>query len=478
MALIDEVKKEVAGTNSIAEIKNNLIKRGFLESDIDDALKKLINVKVEEKNKNNKILSVKEFLDRIGYGFASQQFVNILFMLSGASLFLIGLINGIKTALTYLLSGFLSEYSKMKYIGKSIISFSGIIYGFSFLGMALAVVIKSPAFFAFSLILGSIGIIAHGDLYVDFYNEVLKNEKRKHFLHFISYFGIIITAAALLLAGFLIEIFPINGLPISIGPFGFKVYGYLLAFEITAVMFILSGYILSFIDEAKDQLHGSELHIYRSFQVYVKDSLAATTIFAKNKKIFLLTIATILTTVAQVLGNSYYGIFIYENFRDEFLKGFLNVAVIFVIALIASISGTLVTKRFAKSLGEAPMLVFGTLLIAVLPLTFYYNPNLYSIGLATALSVIGGAIVGVAQGLIAERLMNEDELKTYFSSLGFVSILPILLLVLVGSLIAQAMSIKMLLLMVGILLALVIMPFYFIIVLIVEKEYQKEKAAK
>ena len=41
MVLLDEVKKEVSKSNSIAEIKNNLLKRGYLENDIDEALKKL-----------------------------------------------------------------------------------------------------------------------------------------------------------------------------------------------------------------------------------------------------------------------------------------------------------------------------------------------------------------------------------------------------------------------------------------------------
>jgi hypothetical protein len=481
MTLLDEVKKEVVKSNSIGEIKSNLIKRGFLEMDIDEALHKLIHAKTEERTRNNRILSIKELFDRIGYGFASQQFVNILFMLSGASYLMIGFINGLKASLTYLLSGLLKEYATVKYIGKKIISTSGIIFGFSFLGMAFAVMISNPLLFGISMIIGALGIIAHGDLYVEFYNALLKNEKRKEFLRFISYFGIIITAGSMLLAGFIIESFPINGYLVSfnLSFFGiadtltFRVLGYLLTFEVTAIMFILSGYLLSFIEEAKEEFYSADATIKTAFNKYIKGSLENTSIFAKNSKTLLLTIATILTTIAQILGNSYYGIYIYETFRDKYFEGFLNVAIIFVIALIASISGTLLTKKFAKTLGEAPMLVFGTLLIALLPITFYYNPRLYAIGLATALSVIGGAIVGVAQGLIAERMMSEDEVKRYFSSLGFVSIVPTLLLVLVGAIIAQAISVEKLFFALAILLVAVVMPIYFTIVLIVESEYRK-----
>ena len=180
------------------------------------------------------------------------------------------------------------------------------------------------------------------------------------------------------------------------------------------------------------------------------------------------------TIVVQIIGNSYLGIFIYEHFKNQFLGGFMNVALIFVIALITSIAGTMLTKSFAKSLGEAPMLVFGTLLIALLPLTMYFNPNLYAIGLATALSVIGGAVVGVAQGLIGERLMDERELSTYFTGLGYISIIPILVLVTIGAIVAQVFTLQILFLALGIILALIVMPVYFILVLIVDAEYRKE----
>ena len=44
-------------------------------------------------DKNFSKLAIKEILDKIGFGFGSQQFINILFLQIGAPLFLIGLIN-------------------------------------------------------------------------------------------------------------------------------------------------------------------------------------------------------------------------------------------------------------------------------------------------------------------------------------------------------------------------------------------------
>jgi hypothetical protein len=484
MGLKEELLKELTKNNSIYVAKSNLINRGYLEEDIDKALKGMIDVRSVETTRNNKLLGFKEFFDRVGYGFASQQFINILFMLSGASLFMVGFVNGLRTAFVYLMSGFLKEYSKIKYFGKTYISTAGIVYGLSFLGMAFAVVLHSQLLFMLSLLIGSIGVIAHGDLYTSFIGSVLKSEHRNTFLRFISYFGIFITAIALVLSGLLMELISVNGVSIIFNPswlhltspMHFTVYGYLVAFEITAIMFILSGYLISFVEEKKEQMYDSVSYASAFVGEYMRTAKEDSKIFIKNKKVLLLTIAAVIMTIAQVVGNSYFGIFIYDHFKHQFLGGFLNVAIIFVIALITSISGTMLTKAFAKSLGEAPMLVFGTLLIALLPLTIYYNPNLYAIGLATALSVIGGAVVGVAQGLIAERLMNEKEQATYFSGLGFISVVPTIIVVTIGAIIAQLYSLPILFLVLGITLALVVMPFYFILVLLIQAEYKKEHA--
>lgn len=478
MGLHEEIRKELEKSHSINEIKSNLIRRGYLEDDIDKALGENLKSKSVERSKNDNILTIKELFDRIGYGFASQQFINILFMLSGASLFLIGMTNSFKTSLTSLLSGAIVELRKIKYIGKHLISTSGMVYGFSFFGITIALVMKNPFIFAASLLVGSLGIIAHGDLFLEYSKVLLKHEKRSDFLKFISYFGILITAASLLIAGFVMEFIPLNGMIIDLSFVGlpemtFKIFGYLLIFEITAIMFILSGYLLSLIKDA-EMLFTADMNILGFLKNYFSDTVSSYKIFSKNNKVYLLMVATISTTVLQVVGNSYYGIFIYERFKTQFLGGFLNVAVVFVVALIASLVGSMLTKKFAKSLGEAPMLVFGTLLISLMPLTMFFNPKLYAIALAAALSVVGGVIVGIAQGLLAERLMNESELKIFFSSMGFVSIIPILCIGALGAIIAQALGLPQLFFYLGIALACIVMPIYFVIVLIVDSEYRKE----
>ena len=82
MGLKEDLRKELVKSTSLSEIKQNLLSSGYLESDVDYAIRSLGKSKDEEKSKNNSIFSYKEFLDRLGHGFASQQFINILFLLS------------------------------------------------------------------------------------------------------------------------------------------------------------------------------------------------------------------------------------------------------------------------------------------------------------------------------------------------------------------------------------------------------------
>src|SRR3989338_4911130 len=74
---------------------------------------------------------MKEALDKIGFGFGSQQFINVLLFLSGASIFLVGVVNGLKAALSIMVAVLAQEYNKKKRISKRVIGFSGIFFGFS-----------------------------------------------------------------------------------------------------------------------------------------------------------------------------------------------------------------------------------------------------------------------------------------------------------------------------------------------------------
>jgi len=214
-SLADYVKNELDQNFSLEDIRRKLIGKGFLEEDVDRAIYSVTkNIKYEKNaltRKLNKLFGTKEVFDRTGYGFGNIQMVNILFSLTGASFFVIGIINGLKSIISSVLSSFLKEYNKVNNISKNLIAILGIVFGLSFMFIAMAVRMQSVPLFAVALILGGIGVVGHGDIYKRFFNETLHREKRSNFLKKISYNGVFITIIAMLVGGFLLDFFPIDG---------------------------------------------------------------------------------------------------------------------------------------------------------------------------------------------------------------------------------------------------------------------------
>jgi len=472
MKASSKAKKEVNEDNFSDEIKLQLAEKSHLASDIEKAIstyskKTQANKRINESKKITKIF-FKEFFDRISYGFGSQQFINILFFHTGASYFVVGALNGLRVILSIILSSFLDEYSKVRQISKRFIGITGIIFGFSFIFMAMARVLHSVPLFAAALLIGSIGAVSYGEFYQKLFRDTLKKE-RSGLLRNIAQYGLIITGASILLAGFLMDKFPAIGTPISLFGFKFRIFGYLIAFEIAAISSIISGYVLSFIKEKQiksieKRSPSTQLKILLD---NLKDNLP---VFTKNKTIMVLIIATIITGFVQTLGSSYYGIYIYETFKYSYFKGFTNVAVIFLIAIMTSLFSPFIARNNAREYGKFPMLVFGTLLMAIMPLTYYYNPNLLSISIGTLIGFIGAAIVGVSHGLLTIDLMSEKERKAYFSTYSLLIIIPYLVMIPLGAYAAQIYGLRILFLLLGLILALVVVPLYFLIIVMHKKE--------
>ena len=180
----------------------------------------------------------------------------------------------------------------------------------------------------------------------------------------------------------------------------------------------------------------------------------------------ILLITGAITSIVQALGNSYYGIFIYTQLNNEGFGGFLNVAAIFLVALLSSLFGSTITQKNSREYGKFPMLVFGTMLMAIMPFTYYYNPNLISIGMATVLGIIGGSIAGVARGLLSLDRIHEEKRKRYFSVSSFLFIFPYLVVVPLGSYVAQAYGLQKLFLILGVSLVALVVPLYLLIIII------------
>ncbi|MBU2443610.1 MAG: hypothetical protein KKF95_06080, partial [Nanoarchaeota archaeon] len=422
-AILSQAKDLLSKNYSFEEIKQILSNKGLLDSDIDDvlseAVRKLNSLKEDSNKRFFKQIGWKELFDRIGYGFVSHPFINILFSLSGASYLVIGLVNGLRMIFSLLLSSFLKEFSKLQDLSKKFISLAGVLYGFSFLLMSFGVVLKSPLFYALAFLMGGIGVVIHGELYTGFLKRNLRRECMGGMLCFLSKFGIIITIISMIVSGFIMDLFPVYGKVLSFSLFGFafnvNIYGYLISFEITAIVFIISGLMLSYIKQKEFVVE----HTFSSFLPKFLDSVNVHfKFFFKNKAVFLLALSSLITGMVQMLGNSFYGIFIYDYFKNDFFGGFLNVAVVFSVAALFSFTGPWFMKVLHKHIGISPMLVFGTLLTGMLPLSLVFNPHFLVVVVATALSIIGASILGMAQGFFAKKLLSEQERSVYFSFLG------------------------------------------------------------
>ena len=469
--LEDAVKRHLAAGESPNAIRQYLIEQGFAELEINEALNEQVASHVRERDtadkRNSRIFAWREFLDRFGYGAAAPQFINILFYQTGASLFLLGLFNGLRTVISMLFTSVLQEYAKVHRVSKNLISAAGVLFGFSFLAMAFAIRSQSVWLFAVGMLLAGIGVVTYGDLYNKFVLETVRREKMGAVLRKMGAYGVFITMLSMLLGGWLIDEFPATSAEITLLGIRMTPIGYLLSFEITAFAFIISGYLLSFIYERREE---------RSYPLgrFIKEHYASLykniRTFLKDRYIALLLLATIITGLLEVLGHSYYAVFIYQQFHDQVFGGFLNVAVIASVAILASFAGPFVTRRLQHAIGLAPMLVFGTLLMAILPLTLVYNISFLAIGAAFACSVIGSAIVGFAQGLLVRKLMNEETRKAYFMAVGLLVALPYLLLVPFGAWLAQAVGMSALFLAVGIGLVAVVTPLYFLLVALANKQ--------
>lgn len=465
--VLEKVRQAFEEERAIDEVRTDLISEGFLEAEVIEAIQTVKGTESGRDEKRNiRLLTIKEVLDRIGYGLASVQFINILFFLTGAGFFLIGVINGVRTILSLIISSFLQEYSKVRNIGKKFISKAGILFGISFLFIAMAVVIKSLPLFAFALLIGSIGVVTYGDLYNQLVEQTLKKEKMSRFLLRISHYGVLITVVSFLISGFLFDKFPITSAA-KILLFGksLPIYGYLIAFELTAIAFILSGHVIHYIKDK--QVGVAKIKGFMTDYFFTIREQAKS--FVKNKFLLTLLLASSITGLVQILGNSYYGIFIYTKFKFLAFGGFMNIAVIFTFAIMVSFLGPTFSKYLNKKVGLAPTLVFGTLLLAIMPLVSAYNPHFMSISIANALSILGAAILGMSQGLLVRKLLTETQRKLYFAALSIGVIIPFIIFIPLGSWIAQTFGLLLLFKILALVLLVLAAPIYFILVVFANK---------
>lgn len=415
------------------------------------------------KARNERLLKRKYYLDKIGYGFSSTQFINILFSFTGASIFLIGFINGFKSFLATFVSTFIKEIVSKREVSKKIISVSGLVFGFSFLLLALSVVLSSVFLFAFSLLLGGVSVAFYGELFNNFLNKYSKRGKLDRVSPFSTIKGLLLSSLSIVLAAGIIDLSLMNG-SLSFKLFGDflleNFYGYLLVFEITAFAFIASSYLF-----AKVKLNQDSLVLAIDYGAYCKELISKAKNFFKNKYLFVLTISMLFVSVFQSLINAFMGIYVFNHLKSYWFGGFLNVGVMYAVALLFAFLGPFLVNKVNRSVGVVPMFVFGALLMALLPLTVVFNPYFYpAIVFANALSVLGAALIGSSQGVMASKVLSVEDRKSFYSSGSFLSLGPFIVLVSFFSYLAHITNLSFLFKVLGIGLIVVVVPLYFLIV--------------
>lgn len=468
--LQSEARRLIGEGRSLPQVKIALEQQGFGTDAIAAALD---GTHGSEHDRNSTLLAVRDVFDRIGYGAATPQFVNILFWLSAQGwphiLFLIGILNGLKMLLSVVWSNILQEYNRLHMFGKNAISTAGIVFGFSFLVMAFALLIRNVWLFSAAFLVSVIGVVAYGDLYREFARRAARRERMGPFAMFMARFGVLITAAALLFTGFLLDVFPMQGVPWSLSFFGatfdVSLYGYLLAFEVTAFSFILAGYVTSFIRDSRER----ESYRFGKFlKEYYTILRGKVRVFFSSRYVLLLSLAGILTGLLQVVITAYSGIAIYRLFAERYSMPFLALSVVYAIAIVASFTGPFFTQKIHRSTGLAPTMVFGTLLMAVFPIALAYSLNITAITAALAVYVIGGATTGFGQGMLARKLLPDDQRRDYFRAQSFILVVPYLIMIPVLSLIASQ-SLELVFTIAAIGLAGLVMPIYFSLVIVSQR---------
>jgi len=103
--------------------------------------------------------------------------------------------------------------------------------------------------------------------------------------------------------------------------------------------------------------------------------------------------------------------------------------------------------------------------MAIMPLTYYYNPNIVSISMATVLGIIGGSVAGVARGLLSFDLIRDDMREKYFSISSVLYVFPYVIGIPLGALIAQNSGLQTLFFYLGLALILFVIPLYMLIII-------------
>ncbi len=418
----------------------------------------------ESSNKTIYTYAGKEIFEKLGSGLVSEQYLNVLLSQIGASYFLIGIFHGLKDMFSIFTSIFLRESLRIRNPDKWMIDIAGILLGASYLTAAIGFYFSEQWIVGIALIIAGVLLTFLGHTYVKSYLLECRQEPRLRALpeYSVTFIGIGLVAAA-----WIMDRYPLLGGLIYFSP-TFGIPGFFLLFSIAAICFIISSQLM------KTLIKDERFEIKTSFWFIIKEHLGIiyqkTPKLLKNKVMIIALTASAITGIVQTLGNIYYGIYVYKIFKYIGFGGFMNISMIFIIALLSALMSPTISKLLSKKYGNLPLLTFGTLMIATQPLVYYFSPNLLAISMATMVGIIGASVLGLATGLLITHALKEDEREEYYMIFSFIITVPYIIFVPLGALLAQALGLKLLFLILALTLIFVVAPMYFVLQAILGKK--------
>jgi len=471
MLMIDKNAIEIAKGKLIEMMDSEvafqiLIQKGYLPNDaqiaIDEALSQ---IKRENKNKVMRgrlgIFGL-ELFDRIGFGLSSIQYTNIFFFLFGINLFIIGLIHGINLFIQLIVSFLFEGRRRLK--NKTLSLFTKFLSIVFVLAMGVFSITSNKLGLLISFLFYSSFILIYSIKYNKVSYILLKSENRGFFIRHIALTGLIFTAIGIFLSAWILDYFSFaQDLFGKIQIFQFSINSPAIIYFSSALMLFMAFLIMLFFKSKT-----TEDEPIPRIDIFTKISYAIKTLkeIFSDKKLMILSIGSIISFIANILVNAYLGIFIYTSLSNTGFGAFRNVALIFIIALFSSMLGPYIVRSNSRYIGKLPLLIFGTLLSAILPFAVYFNRGLMSLAIATLLGILGSSIAESALGMAFMDMISTEKRLAYFKSSSFIVSIPSIIFVALGALIAQFFGIQILFISISILIAFVVVPMYFALLVI------------
>lgn len=402
---------------------------------------KHVGYKREDLVHNNRSLSVKETVERFAFGIGNLQLLNVLLITVVPNYLLAGIILALRSVFSGVVESGYQSFSGSFRTEQRRSFWFGNLLGYSFVLSALFITfsavesgVASVVFrclFALSFL--SIGVF--GALYLQsglrLKGGSMNKDRMRHYLKWISYYGIVLVAAVFLGAGIVLDVFS-NPIAIHIGHRPLLIYGYALLLFGTGILVLVAAYLSTRLRRIRplDEAIGSLSAHFSTMRASLR-SVVSEGGFERS-----MLVSGMLFYSAQLALNYFLGVHLYEHF-----KAFTPVAVLFSATLLTMFAVPLFFDRRTLRLnGRSSLFLYGSGLALFVPITFMLvlipgirEPLIAQLSTITTIpqtavdflpmiylliGIAGSSIAGIAFSRLALDTMKPDARIEFMRSLG------------------------------------------------------------